>query len=180
MRDMIKMGLILLLITSISGLVLGVTNSLTEDLILQRALEGDLASMQVLMPDADSYEPVDISAVDIPGINLIGDVYAGIADGTPVGYIINVSPAGYGGNIEMMVGINTNHEIAGVEILSHSETPGLGSVIVNEEFRDQYAGLTTDDSVTVDTISGATVSSAAVNQGVSVAADLYEETLRNQ
>jgi Na+-translocating ferredoxin:NAD+ oxidoreductase subunit G len=180
MRDMIKMGLILLLITSISGLVLGVTNSLTEDIILQRALEGDMASMQALIPDVDTYEPVDVSGVDIPGINLVGDVYAGITDGAPVGYIINVSPTGYGGAIEMMVGINVGHEIAGVEILTHTETPGLGSVVANEEFRNQYSGLTTDGSVAVDTISGATASSSAVNHGVSVAAALYEETLRNQ
>ena len=180
MRDMIKMGLILLLITSISGFVLGVTNSLTEDIILQRALEGDIEAMQALIPDVDNYEPVDISEVDIEGINIVGDVYAGVTDGSPVGYIINVSPVGYGGDIEMMVGISTNHEVAGVEIQRHTETPGLGSVIVNEEYRGQFSGLPTDEPVAVDTISGATVSSEAVNRGVSVAADLYEEALRNQ
>ena len=177
MRDMVKLGLILLLITSVSGLVLGVTNSLTEGIILERAMEGDIASMQALVPDADGFETADLSGIDVPSI--VNEVYLGTQNGSVVGYTVKLSPNGYGGSIEMMVGISSTGEISGVEILSQSETPGLGSKITEADFLGQYTGLSTDGSVAVDAISGATVSSDAVNSGTQAAANLYEETLKN-
>ena len=178
MRDMIKMGLILLLITSISGLVLGVTNSMTEGIILERSMAGEIESLQSLIPDADSFEPVSDSAIDEAGS--VKEVFAGKSGDAVVGYTIKVTANGYGGVVEMMVGINDSHEIAGVDILTQTETPGLGTKITEDNFRDQFVGLSTDGSVTVDAIAGATVSSDAVNQGVRTAAALYEEALRNR
>lgn len=47
---------------------------------------------------------------------------------------------GFGGDIEIIVGINLQKEITGVEILSIDETVGLGMNAKNEEFRNQYVG----------------------------------------
>jgi len=177
MRDMIKMGLILLLITSVAGLVLGVTNSLTEGIILERAMAGDIASMQVLLPNADSFEPVEHE--EISSSTIIREVYAGFSNGDLVGYNIKVSPNGYGGAVEIMVGIAVTHELTGIEILEQTETPGLGTKITEEAYKSQFIGLSTDGSATVDTIAGATVSSEAVNTGVRAATTLYEDFLKN-
>ncbi|SMP49799.1 FMN-binding protein [Anoxynatronum buryatiense] len=177
MRDMIKMGLILLLITSIAGLVLGITNSMTEGIILERAMAGDIASMQVLLSEADSFEPVDHE--EISASSMIKEVYAGYKGGDLVGFTIKVAPGGYGGPIEMMVGIDATAEITGIEILEQTETPGLGTKITEESYKTQFTGLTADSSIAVDTIAGATVSSEAVNNGVRAAAALYEDILNN-
>ena len=177
MRDMIKMGLILLLITSISGLVLGVTNSMTEGIIMERAMEGDIASMQALIADADTFDAVTGEGID--DVALVQEVFAGKQGDEVVGFTIKLNPSGYGGEIEIMVGISITSEITGVEILSHTETPGLGSKITEPEFREKFIGKATAESTSVDAISGATVSSDAVNQGVRTAALLYEEVLKN-
>lgn len=52
------------------------------------------------------------------------------ASGKPVGVIIpSVAPDGYSGAIKLLIGINIDQRIAGVRVLSHKETPGLGDKI---------------------------------------------------
>lgn len=49
-----------------------------------------------------------------------------------------------GGGLHVLVGINSGDEVAGVAILTIGETPGLGTKVQNESFRDQFKGLTFD------------------------------------
>ncbi|MEG0392384.1 MAG: FMN-binding protein [Anaerovoracaceae bacterium] len=78
----------------------------------------------------------------------------------------------YGGTLSAMVGINPKGEICGVTVISHSDTPGLGTKAMDKEYLKQYNGLTElkADSIKkdpqVDAISGATISSNAVYQSV--------------
>ena len=177
MRDMIKMGLILLLITAVSGLVLGVTNSMTEGIIMERAMEGDRASLEVLLGDADGFEPIEGAEID--AVSMVREVFAGKQGDTVIGYAIKLAPNGYGGEIEMMVGINTNDEITGIQILSQSETPGLGTKVAEPDFTEKFSGLSAEGNVSVDAISGATVSSDAVVNGDNTAISLYQDFLNN-
>lgn len=86
------------------------------------------------------------------------------------GKAIAVSPRGYGGPIEMMVGIDEKGKISGVKILSHRETPGLGANIVKPKFLEQFKGKTLKDPIEpkkdIDAVTGATISSRAVCAGV--------------
>lgn len=65
--------------------------------------------------------------------------------------ILPVSGTGYGGPIEAMVAINEDMEtVAGLAILSHSETPGLGARIDEAAWRQQFASKRIhDDTGTV-------------------------------
>ncbi|MCD4747926.1 MAG: FMN-binding protein [Thermoanaerobaculales bacterium] len=80
---------------------------------------------------------------------------------------------GYGGNIVIMIGLDPrNDSVLGVEIVSHSETPGLGAKVELQGFRQQWTGLTLDcpvaltgDGGRIDAISGATYSSEAMVDG---------------
>jgi electron transport complex protein RnfG len=83
-----------------------------------------------------------------------------------------IGKGGYGGDLKIMVGIDlANGRQTGMEVVSHSETPGLGARIVEPGFRRQWHGLPIDtpmaltsDGGTIDAISGAsTTSRAAVN-----------------
>jgi electron transport complex protein RnfG len=61
-------------------------------------------------------------------------------------------------------------EILNIKILEHTETPGLGSRIENDDFRQQFAGKSTQDPIAIgsdiDNISGATISARAVAEAV--------------
>ena len=97
-----------------------------------------------------------------------------------LGYCVEVVSAGFGGDLSLMVGFDAAREIVGVAVVSHSETPGLGSLAAEPDFLSQFAGkggeLTLGEDV--DAISGATVSSRAVLDGVNLAAARLEAMLQ--
>ncbi|MFT6866913.1 MAG: electron transport complex protein RnfG [Cyclobacteriaceae bacterium] len=94
------------------------------------------------------------------------------------------SDKGYNGKIELMVGIDKNGIIKNIEVLSHTETPGLGSKIKDEDFLSQFIGKTLideeikvkKDGGDVDAISGATISSRAFCDAVTQALQAFNQT----
>ncbi len=59
-----------------------------------------------------------------------GKAYRARQDGAPVAAIIPaIAPDGYSGEIELLIGINTDGTVSGVRVLSHRETPGLGDKV---------------------------------------------------
>lgn len=86
------------------------------------------------------------------------------------GRAISVSPKGYSGPIDMLVGIDPQGKVSGVKILNHRETPGLGANIVRPKFLDQFKGKTLKDPIEpkkdIDALTGATISSKGVCDGV--------------
>ncbi len=101
------------------------------------------------------------------------------ADGTLLGYSVEVvESSGYNGDITMIVGYNAKGEVYDVQIISHSETPGLGSKVNGPDYLNQFKGVS--DQLTyeqVDGISGATYSSKAVMNGINQATKLLGEAL---
>jgi electron transport complex protein RnfG len=89
-------------------------------------------------------------------------------------YVVLVSPSGFGGEINMAVGIDKDNKVTGVSIISMSETSGLGGNASSPDFLSQYAGgsgkfAVSKDGGEIDALTGATVTSRAVTQGVNSA-----------
>ncbi len=177
MREIIKLGLILLIITSVAGLILGGVNSMTADIIEARALEDSMEAIEAFFPESDDAGIIDDG--DVLAYDLVDEVYEVLQGDTVIGYTIKTVPNGYDGPIELLTGISIEGEITGIEILSQTETPGLGDRITNDEFKDQFAGQSSDEELEVDALSGATVSKNAVVNGVNAATEVFEEELRN-
>lgn len=98
-------------------------------------------------------------------------VYALKQGDEPLGYCVESTTAGFGGDMTLMVGFNSDLAVVGVQILSHSETPGLGAKVNDAGYLSQYGGKTGDLALgeDIDAISGATISSKAVLAGVNEA-----------
>ena len=131
-----------------------------------------------VMPDAVSFDEIT------PDVMYEGKDSAG----NTVGYAISTSTNGYGGQVKVMTGIDTQGKIIGVDVFyNDDETPGLGKNTSLESFREQYKGLDTSkkitvskddhsaDDQTVDAVTSATISSRAVTKAVNSACDLYNE-----
>ncbi|GAH24330.1 unnamed protein product, partial [marine sediment metagenome] len=79
---------------------------------------------------------------------------------------------GYGGDIDILVGLEDEATIKGISIISSLETPGLGSRIAESPFTDKFTGLNIDDVALrrdggqIDAITGSTISSRAVVDAV--------------
>lgn len=111
-------------------------------------------------------------------------VFFQLADGEVSGLAVQASGrGGYGGDIVIMIGIDvTADRLLGVEIISHSETPGVGAKVELASFRDQWQGLAANEVVAlrsagggIDAISGATFSSIAMVDGTNQVVELLRD-----
>ena len=102
-------------------------------------------------------------------------IYTVTLDGKIIGYCLESTSSGFGGDMTLMVGYDADATLRGVRVISHSETPGLGArVCDNEEGAlSEYAGKSGNLvwGQDIDGISGATISSKAVLNGVNQATE---------
>ena len=100
------------------------------------------------------------------------EIYIIYQDSEIIGYAFLATGKGYGGKINILVGVDENFAIEDVVIISNTETPGLGSKITESSFTDQFKGMATEDVALkkdggeVDAITGATISSKAVVEAI--------------
>ena len=109
-------------------------------------------------------------------------------DGNVLGSVVVNVAKGYGGDISVMTGVDKDGKVTGVNILSHSETAGLGANAVKESFRDQFVGLVKGITVSkdkpgensIDALTGATVTSRAVTKAVNAAIEKFLSARNSQ
>ena len=90
--------------------------------------------------------------------------------GEIIGYIVQCTSKGFGGPLNLIVGFDKTGNVTGVRYAdTPSETPGLGMKTTDKSFLDTWINVNSDSVKEVDTISGATVSSSAFKQAVSLA-----------
>jgi H+/Na+-translocating ferredoxin:NAD+ oxidoreductase subunit G len=183
MKNNLRLGLILFLITALTGLTLGAANSITAGPIAETKAKAKQAAMQEILPAADEFKEIADKNNDT-----VLEVNAGYKNDEIVGYALKVAPKGYGGKVEMMVGISNEGIIGGIKILSHSETPGLGANAPKPKFSGQFAKKSISKKLQVikgkaskenevEALTGATITSRAVTGGVNSAIDFYKSEL---
>ena len=122
--------------------------------------------------DASENDTIDLDVYDGALDSDIRAVYTVRINGETVGYCVNVIGKGFGGDINLMVGYQPDKSIRGVSIVSHGETPGVGSKVGDAAHLSQYIGLSGDLTISkrgdadITAISGATISSNAVHEAV--------------
>jgi len=165
-KDFVMPVVVLTVICLVISAALAFTNSLTKPIIDEAAaLRADAVRLDV-MPDADAFKRLE--PVGLP--ETLKDVYEAV---NGVGYVFTVITKGYGGDMEIICGIDANGTITACKTLAHSETAGLGSKTTEDEYRSQYVGK--DSSLSgVSAISGATVSSTAYENAIKDAFKAFE------
>jgi electron transport complex protein RnfG len=180
---LINMLLALFVITAVSGAVLGLVYGFTKDTIAEVEAKKNAKAIAEVLPlegevtyQADTLSYTDAGVTLLFPCNLAYD-----AAGNFKGAAIKTSEGGFGGKIEMMVGILANGTIKGTSVLSHSETPGLGANMTGP-FKDQFIDknpasfrLTVKkDGGDVDAITAATITSRAFSKAVDKAYKAFE------
>lgn len=173
MRDTIRLSLILGLICVVSALVLSGVDSLTRRRVEQADESKLVEALALVLPGDHTFEALEGLDDALEGhLGSVTEVFAASGEDSP-GIAAKARPQGYGGQIDVVVGVTSDGLISGVQIVSQSETPGLGSEVTREAFTDQFRGSSSPESVmvrqdggSVDAITGATISSRAVASGV--------------
>lgn len=189
-KDMFKLGLNLLIISAVAALLLALTNSVTASTIAQRNEQANAEARKLVLESAQYFEEVkDVKTDNSKGVE-VSEIYeAKDASGNTVGYTLKVLPSGYGGTIELMVGIDSaKGQVSGINVVSNSETAGLGAKSTDPEFSDQYKGKPLEElsvlkngtpgDTEIKAISGATITSTAVTNGVDAAIEVYNNSLK--
>lgn len=189
-KDMFKLGLNLLIISAVAALLLALTNSVTASTIAQRNEQANAEARKLVLESAQDFEQVKDAKTDNSKGVKVSEIYeAKDASGNTVGYTLKVLPSGYGGTIELMVGIDSaNGQVSGINVVSNSETAGLGAKATDPEFSDQYKGKPLEElsvlkngtpgDTEIKAISGATITSTAVTNGVDAAIEVYNNSLK--
>ncbi len=193
-QKILKNTLILTAITLLSGLLLGFVYEITKDPIAASREKRKQEAYQTVLEEADSFEAFEAfeekEADEILKNAGISGCYvneAAIAlDGgqNVIGSVVTAtSKEGYGGEIKVAVGITADGTVTGIELLSISETAGLGMNAQEPEFKEQFQDVNTDRFEVVkgdggkdgkiDALSGATITTDAVTNAVNAAVSYY-------
>lgn len=172
----VRMVVILAAICTGIALLLSVVNMLTENVIAENVVKEQNKAVLSIFPDGEEVKEYTLDSGET--------VFAIIKDGGIIGCCVNSVGSGYGGDINLMVGIDTDGKVSGISFVSMSETPGVGTKVKGEGFVSQFIGLGENAVIgeNVDGISGATFSSKGVAEAVNNALALgidFEEMAKN-
>lgn len=197
MKNMLKDTVILMVITLFAGLLLGFVYNITKDPIAKQKELAKMAANMEVFADADDFKAYDAfnaeeatAVLEAAGLTAadIDEVSVAMKSGSPIGYVITVTDhEGYGGDIQFSLGITNDGTLNGMSILSISETAGLG-MRAEEVLKPQFAnkavesftytktGATSDSQI--DAISGATITTNAVTNGVNAGLVYFQNVLK--
>ncbi|TCL73172.1 electron transport complex protein RnfG [Hydrogenispora ethanolica] len=160
MRETVKLGIYLMIVAAVAGVALALTHHFTAAQIRAGQTAAAKAALEEVLPGAVEFQPKD-------------DYQQGLdAKRQLVGYVLQVSAAGYSSQIEALVGIDPQYRVTGVKVLVQNETPGLGAKITGPGFLGQFAQKPADqiklkkDGGTIDGITAATISSRAITDAI--------------
>ena len=147
------------------------TDSITKDKIEEQKDQRIRSMLEEMFPNMSRTEPA-LTNLD----EFKDNIYTVYSNGDKVGYAFLAVGKGYGGEIDILIGLEDETTIKGITIISQTETPGLGAKITESSFASAFTGLNINDVALkedggqVDAITGATISSGAVVDAVRTAA----------
>ena len=172
----LKDAIMLFIITLVLVTILSITKVGTQQAIDRTILEAQLKAFNEVCPGYFSSEDIVSDVVGASAgydASLNGDgavLRCKNESGDIIGYIVQCTSKGYGGPLNLIVGFDKTGKVTGVRYANvPSETPGLGMKTTEQWFLDSWIERTHDNVSEVDTISGATVSSTAFKQAMSLA-----------
>lgn len=177
-KEYIQPVVVLVAICLVITFALAYVNSITAPIIADNSARNADAARAELLPAANSFEKYEGDlVVVVPDKIYVEECY--VAEGA--GIVVTVGTKSFGGILTEMIGIDETGAITGVKVVSHADTKGLGTKAHDANYLEQYNGKTElagadnikDDSA-VTFVSGATISSNAVYQGVCAALEQYK------
>ena len=187
MRKIIKLGIILLVITAVTGFVLGGVYTATLKPIAEAKQKSLTKTLEETVPNATKFTESNKENSAFTKLYEARDT-----SGAIVGFNFVTETKGFGGLIELIVGVS-HGRVTGVRVLSHSETPGLGARAAEtdegsfiNEFTNRLATTfrvvkeASENEADILAISGATITSRAVTNAVNRVVEYYNANLKEE
>jgi len=160
----LKIGLILMTYCLVFAFALGVVRTITKP--RQEAVERlqRMSAVKNVLPQAEKFVEKKLKS----GVSY----YLGVTRGDTVGYVIEGKEYGFSSDIVAMVGMDKDFNIQKIEVVTQSETPGLGNKVSEDWFENQFSGKSLAqiklerNGGEIKDITGATISSKAITKAV--------------
>lgn len=183
MRDIIRMIVVLAVMAACGGALLaGVKSGTAAKIEYQQLVFLKGPAIKTILEGCSNDPLKDLFKIKDGEVER--SFYVGVFDGKANAVAYETSGKGFGGDIGVMVGVNIEtDELLGMGVTTHSETPGLGSRAKDDpSFRAQFKGLSItepfkvkSDGGQIDAVSGATITSQGVCQGVTDSSGFYSK-----
>lgn len=185
---------VLFVVALVSVALLAVLNQVTKDKIADAETAARNEVYQSVYADAASFEEQKIDYTPEDESIVINTVLqADSSDKQKLGYVFDVtSKNGYGGDVQIAVGITNEGEVTAFKVIAASETPGLGAKSMEDEYASQFSGLSAlkhiefsktganRENNEIDAISGATITTTATTNAVNAAVDMFNTVLKGE
>ena len=155
MKKSIKSILVLVCICAAISVLLAITNAITAPIIAQNQSAAANEALLQVMPDGKDFEQIDISGYTLPAT--VTEVYREAGGG----YVVTLNTAGYSSDMIIMCGVRADGKVSGAVCLSSNETLGY-----EKTYGNMFLGINLDTVLSVDSISGATKTTAAYRAAV--------------
>ena len=178
-KFILKVAGTLTIIALVVAALLGVVDMVTRDKIDAINVEKTNQALAAVAPEGAEFTPVELSDAAVSAAAAYGTLDS-MYEMSTGGYAMKIVASGSQGSIEMIVGVDANKALTGVSVVSHSETGGIGTKVINNDpstagtpVLDQFIGMSGAGSLvvgkTVNPISGATVTTKGITAGCNAA-----------
>ena len=183
-KFVLKVAGTLTIIALVVAALLGVVDMVTHDKIDAINVEKTNQALAAVAPEGAEFTPVELSDAAVSAAAAYGTLDS-MYEMSTGGYAMKIVASGSQGSIEMIVGVDANKALTGVSVVSHSETGGIGTKVINNDpnsagtpVLDQFIGMSGAGSLvvgkTVTPISGATVTTKGITAGCNAALSAVE------
>ena len=156
--------IVLVAICFVASAVLAGVFQITDPIIQERATEAANQAMAEVLPKGRTFTQYDGELAD--------GVQSAYVTGNDAGLVCSTSFNGFGGAVKLMVGVDNEGKVTGIQVMEQSETPGVGSNALTADYLGRFTDQTSVDGI--DAYSGASWTSGAVKKGVAAALEQYK------
>ena len=165
MKDFGIPTIVLTLICAIAAAAMVCVYEITAPIIAANTKAAADAARAEVYVGVSGFEEIDVSAFE--------NCSEAYKTSGGEGYVFTTAAKGFDGPITVMTAIDMNGTIVGVKVLSHTETPGLGSRTTEAAYLEQYVGK--DSALDgIEFIAGVTYSGKGVNGAIANAFEVFE------
>ncbi len=160
----------LILICSVVALLIAAVYSITAPIIKSNNEAKINKTVLEIFPDMKETQTIPCKDDD-----LINNIYLVFDDSGVLGYCADISVKGYK-MMNLIIGVDNSQRITSIKVMSHSETPGYGTRVLDPEYLEKTSGYIgfNKESDEIDVYSGATYTSKGVKNAVNSALGAYD------
>ena len=177
-----NMAIVLTGVTVVAGALLGYVNELTKGPIAEANAKALSDAIALVVPGFDNNPAEEPESIELNGTTY--KIYKATKDGEFIGAAVEASSNGFGGALKVLVGFDKEGNIIDYSLLSHAETPGLGSKAADWFKKGAKGDITgknpgqsplvvKNDGGDVDAITASTITSRAFLNAVNAAYAAY-------